>query len=216
MAQAGQSSRQSGDSDLRSRNGRAYRQAVSRHAGLVHQCPGGGGVRRRRFRRTHSWLVPDGRGKPFWSRSIPSKPATRFAGDCSPKWPAVTVSLPSSTDRAIIPRRFCFPPTNCVSSPAINWWCWPRSTACNGSSGARSHPRLSGFGGKSAEPRCVMFAGGNLIAQIVGCELSVARQVMEQLPTCIPCLLYRHQAHHLIRQLNRARVYSRLVTPASS
>ena len=27
------------------------------------------------------------------------------------------------------------------------------------------------------------FAGGNLIAQIVGCELSVARQVMEQLPT---------------------------------
>ena len=62
----------------------------------------------------------------------------------------------------------------------------------------------------------VAFAGGNLIAQIVGCELSVARQVMERLPTHIPCLLYRHQAHHLIRQLNRARVYSRLVAPASS
>ncbi|MEI2784048.1 MAG: NAD-binding protein [Candidatus Competibacter sp.] len=59
------------------------------------------------------------------------------------------------------------------------------------------------------------FAGGNLIAQIVGCELSVARQVMEQLPTYIPCLLYRHQARHLIRQLSRARVYSRFVAPVS-
>ena len=59
------------------------------------------------------------------------------------------------------------------------------------------------------------FAGGNLIAQIVGCELSVARQVMEQLPTSIPCLLYRHQARHLTQQLNRARVYSRLVEPGS-
>jgi len=60
-----------------------------------------------------------------------------------------------------------------------------------------------------------VFAGGNLIAQIVGCELSEARQVMEQLPTFIPCLLYRHQARHLVRQLSRARVYSRFVTPAS-
>ena len=59
------------------------------------------------------------------------------------------------------------------------------------------------------------FAGGNLIAQIVGCELSVARQVMEQLPSPIPCLLYRHQAWHLIRQLSRARVYSRRVAPPS-
>lgn len=59
------------------------------------------------------------------------------------------------------------------------------------------------------------FAGGNLIAQIVGCELSVARQVMEQLPAFMPCLLYRHQARHLIRQLSRARVYSRFVPPTS-
>ena len=59
------------------------------------------------------------------------------------------------------------------------------------------------------------FAGGNLIAQIVGCELSMARQVMEQLPASIPCLLYRHQARHLTQQLNRARVYSRLVEPVS-
>ncbi|MDS4021799.1 MAG: NAD-binding protein [Candidatus Competibacter sp.] len=58
------------------------------------------------------------------------------------------------------------------------------------------------------------FAGGNLIAQIVGCELSEARQVMEQLPASIPRLLYRHQARHLIRQLGRARVYSRHVVPA--
>lgn len=58
------------------------------------------------------------------------------------------------------------------------------------------------------------FAGGNLVAQIVGCDLSVARQVMDQLPTLIPCSLYRHQARHLIRQLSRARVYCRLVTPA--
>lgn len=59
------------------------------------------------------------------------------------------------------------------------------------------------------------FAGGNLIAQIVGCELSEARQVLEQLPTSIPGLLYRHQARHLIRQLSRVRVYSRLVAPES-
>ncbi len=59
------------------------------------------------------------------------------------------------------------------------------------------------------------FAGGNLIAQIVGCELSVARQVMEGLPSILPCSLYRHQARQLIRQLGRARVRSRLVTPTS-
>ena len=59
------------------------------------------------------------------------------------------------------------------------------------------------------------FAGGNLIAQIVGCDLSEARQVMEQLPAFIPSWLYRHQARHLIRQLSRARVYSRLVMPGS-
>ena len=45
----------------------------------------------------------------------------------------------------------------------------------------RSAP-TAGFGGKSAERR-LMFAGGNLIAQIVAVELSVARQVMERLPT---------------------------------
>jgi hypothetical protein len=63
------------------------------------------------------------------------------------------------------------------------------------------------------------FAGGNLIAQIVGCELSEARGVMEHLPTLLPrllYLLYRHQARHLTQQLNRARVYSRLGAPASS
>lgn len=61
-----------------------------------------------------------------------------------------------------------------------------------------------------------VFAGGNLIAQIAGCELSVARQVMERLPTIIPGSLYRHQARHLIRQLGRARVHSRLIAPGSS
>ncbi|MBL8252922.1 MAG: potassium channel protein, partial [Candidatus Competibacter sp.] len=60
------------------------------------------------------------------------------------------------------------------------------------------------------------FAGGNLIAQIAGCELSAARQVMEGLPSTLPCSLYRHQARHLIRQLGKARVRSRLVAPASS
>jgi Trk K+ transport system NAD-binding subunit len=59
------------------------------------------------------------------------------------------------------------------------------------------------------------FAGGNLIAQIVGCELSVARQVMEQLPAFIPRPLYRHQARHLIRQLGRARVAGRII-PATA
>jgi hypothetical protein len=59
------------------------------------------------------------------------------------------------------------------------------------------------------------FASGNLIAQVTGCELSVARQVMERLPTIIPCSLYRHQARHLIRQLGRARVHSRLAESAS-
>lgn len=60
------------------------------------------------------------------------------------------------------------------------------------------------------------FAGGNLIAQIVGCELSEARQVMEQLPTFIPRLLYRHQARHLIRQLGRVRVHGRLAAPTTA
>lgn len=60
------------------------------------------------------------------------------------------------------------------------------------------------------------FAGGNLIAQIVGCELSIARQVMERLPAFTPRPLYRHQARHLIRQLGRARVAGRIIPTAAS
>jgi len=59
------------------------------------------------------------------------------------------------------------------------------------------------------------FAGGNLIAQIAGCELSAARQVMDRLPAVVPCLLYRHQARYLVRQLGRVRVSGRIAPSAA-
>lgn len=54
------------------------------------------------------------------------------------------------------------------------------------------------------------FSGGNLIAQICGCGLPVARELMERLPAVLPQRLYHHQAQRLVRELARHRVWARL------
>ena len=65
----------------------------------MHQCPGGRGVRGAAFGEHILGLFRMGESTVLVT-GISSKPATRSAGDCSPKWPAVTVSPPSSIDRA--------------------------------------------------------------------------------------------------------------------
>ncbi|WP_036476826.1 hypothetical protein [Myxosarcina sp. GI1] len=54
------------------------------------------------------------------------------------------------------------------------------------------------------------FEGANLIYRIAGCDLSVARQTMAQLPQTLPCLLYRDRAHRLVRELRKALVIAGL------
>jgi Trk K+ transport system NAD-binding subunit len=60
------------------------------------------------------------------------------------------------------------------------------------------------------------FEGGNLIAQIAGCDLSEARRVMDHLPSLVPRSLYRHQAWNLVQELRKVRVHSRFIAPAPS
>jgi Trk K+ transport system NAD-binding subunit len=56
------------------------------------------------------------------------------------------------------------------------------------------------------------FEGAGAIARICGCELSVARSLISQLPTTVPHLLYWQQAQRLVRELNKAQVTAHLET----
>ncbi|WP_253274166.1 TrkA family potassium uptake protein [Myxosarcina sp. GI1] len=55
------------------------------------------------------------------------------------------------------------------------------------------------------------FEGANLIYRIAGCDLSIARQTMAELPQTLPCLLYRDCAHRLVRELRKALVIARIL-----
>lgn len=48
-----------------------------------------------------------------------------------------------------------------------------------------------------------VFDGGNIIAQFTGCDLSMARQAMDNIPWLLPTRLYRLQAYRLVRELSR-------------
>jgi Trk K+ transport system NAD-binding subunit len=54
------------------------------------------------------------------------------------------------------------------------------------------------------------FEGGSAIARISGCDLSVARGLMHQLPATLELPLYQHQALRLIRELRKVQVRAHL------
>jgi Trk K+ transport system NAD-binding subunit len=51
-----------------------------------------------------------------------------------------------------------------------------------------------------------IFVGANEISRFSGCDLSTARSFMNCLPGILPLQLYDHQAHRLVRRLNRVQV----------
>lgn len=56
-----------------------------------------------------------------------------------------------------------------------------------------------------------VFEGANAIARISGCSLSIARNLMKNLPGTLPSPLYQHQAQRLVRELNKAQVKAHIV-----
>jgi Trk K+ transport system NAD-binding subunit len=56
-----------------------------------------------------------------------------------------------------------------------------------------------------------LFHGANEIALISGCDLQIARKVMQNLPAILPVKLYQHQAQRLVRELSRLRVIAHLL-----
>jgi Trk K+ transport system NAD-binding subunit len=55
------------------------------------------------------------------------------------------------------------------------------------------------------------FEGANAIARISGCSLTVARELMANLPQTLPVSLYQHQAQRLVRELNRSLIKAILI-----
>ncbi len=56
-----------------------------------------------------------------------------------------------------------------------------------------------------------LFEGAATIARISGCSLAMASQVMEQLPAILSKPLYDHQAHRLVRELEKVQVKAHLL-----
>jgi Trk K+ transport system NAD-binding subunit len=50
------------------------------------------------------------------------------------------------------------------------------------------------------------FEGVTVISLVCGCARGVAQQVMENLPSVVPLLLYKHQAHRLVHKLAQVQV----------
>lgn len=61
-----------------------------------------------------------------------------------------------------------------------------------------------------------VFEGANAIARIAGCSLSIARDLMKNLPATLQSPLYKHQAQRLVRELNKAQVKARVIPLANN
>lgn len=55
------------------------------------------------------------------------------------------------------------------------------------------------------------FEGANTIARISGCEISTARELMNNLPGTLRSPLYKHQAQRLVRELNKIQIVARII-----
>ncbi|WP_017655721.1 NAD-binding protein [Fortiea contorta] len=55
------------------------------------------------------------------------------------------------------------------------------------------------------------FAGAAVIARISGCDMQIARTLMNQLPGTLQHRLYKHQAHRLVSELSKSQVVAHIV-----
>ncbi|ARV57561.1 potassium transporter TrkA [Nostocales cyanobacterium HT-58-2] len=56
-----------------------------------------------------------------------------------------------------------------------------------------------------------VFEGANVMTRISGCSLTMARNLMNNLPRTLHSPLYKHQAQRLVRELSRSQVMAHLV-----
>lgn len=54
------------------------------------------------------------------------------------------------------------------------------------------------------------FDAGSELARVSGCDLNLARTVIDQIPTQFPVALYKHQALRLVRRLNKLQVMAQM------
>ncbi|ACB51787.1 hypothetical protein cce_2439 [Crocosphaera subtropica ATCC 51142] len=65
---------------------------------------------------------------------------------------------------------------------------------------------------QNAATNDAIFEGANTLSRISGCSLSLARNLMKELPTIFPIPLYYHQGLRLVRELRKLRVDSHLIS----
>ncbi|AFY46162.1 K+ transport system, NAD-binding component [Nostoc sp. PCC 7524] len=58
-----------------------------------------------------------------------------------------------------------------------------------------------------------VFEGAALISRISGCDMYIARTLMNQLPGTLQCPLYKHQAHRLVNELVKCQVSAYVAIP---
>lgn len=56
-----------------------------------------------------------------------------------------------------------------------------------------------------------IFEGGNIIVRISGCALSVARELMHNLPGISNVPLYKHQGERLVHALGKVQVEAQIL-----
>ncbi|EAW34176.1 NAD-binding protein [Lyngbya sp. PCC 8106] len=64
---------------------------------------------------------------------------------------------------------------------------------------------------KKARTSDAAFEGANVIVRISGCQLSLARNLMNHLPATLPIPLYKHQAHRLVQELRKSQVFAHIL-----
>lgn len=59
---------------------------------------------------------------------------------------------------------------------------------------------------KKAVSSQAAFEGAAVISRVSGCDMLIARTLMNQLPATLQCPLYKHQAHRLVSELSKCQV----------
>ncbi|MBW4643971.1 MAG: NAD-binding protein [Goleter apudmare HA4340-LM2] len=55
------------------------------------------------------------------------------------------------------------------------------------------------------------FAGASVISRVSGCDMHLARTLMNQLPGILKYPLYKHQAHRLVSELSKSQVLAQII-----
>jgi hypothetical protein len=64
---------------------------------------------------------------------------------------------------------------------------------------------------ESAFTQEAIFEGATTIARVSGCDIAMARTLMNHLPGTLPFPLYKHQAQRLVRELRKTMISAHLI-----